>query len=192
MSDSLRISTIDSLSFSQDLISEKPKIWYNASMKHHREKIAADDELTYIGRNGMTYHMHLVKKLQDPLVKFICTWYGFAIVEWNDSSVPFSLVTKKSFEESVKLGVTESGELKKCLDFVNFPISCTPLWLPDTMKSLQGYERTLAKLFSEVSYVQVNVGIGNHYLENIFHGCMNVEMAKLKLGLMPDIEKPKT
>lgn len=158
-------------------------------MKHPREKIAVDDELTYIGRNGVTYRMHLVKKLQDPLVKFICTWYGFAIVEWNDFSAPFSLVTKKSFEESVRLGVSESGELKRCLDFVNFPTYCMSLFSPNAMKSLQGYERTLAKLFSEASYVQVN--LGDHYLENIFRGCMNVEMAKLKLGLMPDIEKPK-
>jgi len=158
-------------------------------MKHHREKIAVDDELTYIGRNGVTYRMHLVKKLQDPLVKFICTWYGFAIVEWDDFSLPFSLVTKKSFEESVRLGVSESGELKRCLDFVNFPTYCMSLFSPSAMKSLQGYERTLAKLFSEASYVQVN--LGDCYLENIFCGCMNVEMAKLKLGLMPDIEKPK-
>ena len=154
--------------------------------KHHREKIAAD-ELTYIGRNGTTYRMHLVKKLQDPLVKFICTWYGFAIVEWNDSSMPFSLVTKKSFEESVYLGVSKSGDLKRCLDFVNFPTYS--LWIPNAMKSLQRYERTLAKLFSEASYVQIN--LGDHYFENIFRGCMNVEMAKLKLDLMPDVEKPK-
>ena len=127
-------------------------------MKHHKEKIAVDDELTYIGRNGVTYRMHLVKKLQDPLVKFICAWYGFVIVEWNDSSVPFSLVTKKSFEESVRLGVTESGELKRCLDFVNFPTYCMALFSPNAMKSLQGYERTLAKLFSEAFYVQVNLG----------------------------------
>lgn len=160
-------------------------------MKHHREKIAVDDGLTYIGRNGVTYHMHLVtKKLQDPLVKFICAWYGFAIVKWNDCSLQFGLVTKKSFEESVQLGVTESGELKKCLDFVNFPMSCNmSVWLPDAMKSLQGYERALAKLFSEASYVLINVG--GHHLENIFHGCTNVEMAKLKLGLMPELEKPK-
>ena len=139
-------------------------------MKHHREKIVVDDKLTYIGRNGMTYHMQLVKKLQDPLVKFICTWYEFAIVQWNDCSIQFSLVTKKSFEESVQLGVTESGELKKCLDFVNFPMSCNmSVWLPDTMKSLQGYEKALAKLFSEASYVQINVG-GQH-LENLFHLC---------------------
>lgn len=158
-------------------------------MKHSREKkTAIDDELTYIGRNGVTYHMHLVtKKLQDPLVKFICTWYRFAIVEWDDSSVPFSLVTKKSFEESARLGVSESGELKRCLDFVNFPTYCMALWPPDAMKSLQRYERTLAKLFSEASYVLINIG-GNH-LENIFQGCMNVEMAKLKLGLMPELEK---
>ena len=163
-----------------------------ASVKHYREKkTAVDDELTYIGRNGITYHMQLVtKKLQDSLVKFICTWYGFAIVKWNDCSMQFSLVTKKSFEESVQLGVTESGELKRCLDFVNFPMSCnTSLWIPDAMKSLQEYERALAKLFSEASYFLSNVG-GRH-LENIFHGCMNVEMAKLKLGLMPEIEKPK-
>lgn len=157
-------------------------------MKHHREKIAVDDELTYIGRNGVTYRMHLVKKLQDPLVEFICAWYEFAIVEWNDSSVPFSLVTKKSFEESVHLGVSETGELKRCLDFVNFPTYCMALWSSDAMKSLQGYERTLAKLFSEASYVQVN--LGDHYFENIFRGCMNVEMAKLKLDLL-DSEKPK-
>lgn len=160
-------------------------------MKHHREKIAVDDELTYIGRNGMTYHMHLVKTLQDPLVRFICAWYGFAIVEWNDSSMPFSLVAKKSFEESVHLGVSKTGELKRCLDFVNFPTYCMDLWSPNAMKSLQGYERTLAKLFSEASYVQVNIG-RDHYLENIFRGCTNVEMAKLKLDLVPDIEKPKT
>ena len=157
-------------------------------MKHHREKIVVDDKLTYIGRNGMTYHMQLVKKLQDPLVKFICTWYGFAIVKWNDCSIQFSLVTKKSFEESVKLGVTESGELKKCLDFVNFPMSCNmSVWLPDAMKSLQGYEKALAKLFSEASYVQINVG--DQHLENIFHGCMNVEMAKLKLTLLGTDER---
>ena len=151
-------------------------------MKHNREKKTAD-ELTYIGRNGMTYHVHLVKKLQDPLVKFICTWYGFAIVEWNDFSLRFSLVTKKSFEESVQLGVSESGELKRCLDFVNFPMNMSvSLCLPSVMKSLQGYERALAKLFSKASYVLINVG-GNH-LENIFHGCMNVEMAKLKLTLL--------
>ncbi len=161
-----------------------------ANMKHSREKKIAADELTYIGRNGVTYHIHLVKKLQDPLVRFICTWYGFAIVEWNDLSMKFSLVTKKSFEESVKLGVSESGELKRCLDFVNFPMSCTmSLWTPDVMKSLQRYERALAKLFSEASYFLINVG-GRH-LENIFHGCMNVEMAKLKLGLMPELEKLK-
>ena len=157
-------------------------------MKHPRKKIAVD-ELTYINRNGMTYHLHLVKKLQDPLVKFICTWYGFAIVEWSDSSMPFSLVTKKSFEESVHLGVSESGELKRCLDFVNFPTYCMSLLSPKAMKSLQRYERALAKLFSEASYVRINMG--DHYLENIFRGCMNVEMAKLKLGLMPDVEKPK-
>ena len=159
-------------------------------MKHSREKkIAVDDELTYIGRNGVTYHMRLVtKKLQDPLVKFICAWYGFAIVKWNDCSMQFSLVTKKSFEESVQLGVTESGELKRCLDFVNFPMSCnTSLWPSDTMKSLQRYERALAKLFSEASYVLINVG--GYHLENIFHGCMNVEMAKLKLTLLGTDEK---
>lgn len=159
-------------------------------MMLHMKKIAVDDELTYISINGMTYHMHLVKKLQDPLVKFICAWYGFAIVKWDDCSIQFGLVTKKSFEESVQLGVTESGELKRSLDFVNFPMSCNEsLWLPDAMKSLQEYERTLAKLFSEASYVRIN--LGDHYFKNIFHGCMNIEMAKLKLGLMPEIEKPK-
>lgn len=45
--------------------------------------------------------MHLVEKLQDPLVKFICAWHRF--------------VTKKSFEETVQLGESESGELKRCL-----------------------------------------------------------------------------
>lgn len=160
-------------------------------MKHPREKkIAVDDELTYIGRNGVMYHVHLVKKLQDPLVKFICTWYGFAIVKWNGCSIQFGLVTKKSFEESIQLGVSKSGELKRDLDFVNFPMSCIEsLWPPDAMKSLQKYERTLAKLFSEASYVRIN--LGDHYFKNIFCGCMNVEMAKLKLGLMPELEKPK-
>lgn len=154
------------------------------------KKIDVDDELTYLGRNGMTYHVQLMKNLQDPLVEFICTWYGFAIVKWNDFSIQFSLVTKKSFEESVRLGVSESGELKRCLDFVNFPMSCNEsLWLPAAMKSLQRYEKALAKLFSEASYVQIN--LGGLRLENIFHGCMNIEMAKLKLGLMPEIEKPK-
>ena len=159
-------------------------------MKHPREKKIAvdDDELTYTS-NGLTFHMRLVKKLQDPLVEFICAWYGFAIVKWIDCSIQFSLVTKKSFEESVRLGVTESGELKRCLDFVNFPAYCMSLWLQDAHKSLQGYERALAKLFSEAPYVQTN--LGDHYFENIFCGCMNVEMAKLKLDLMPDIEKPK-
>lgn len=157
--------------------------------KHPRKKIVAD-ELTYIGKNGVTYHMHLVKKLQDPLVKFICAWYGFAIVEWDDSSVPFSLVTKKSFEEAARLGMSESGELKRCLDFVNFPTYCMALWSPDAMKSLQEYERALAKLLSEVPYFQVSPR--DRYLENIFRGCMNVEMAKLKLDLMPDTKKPKT
>ena len=162
----------------------------SSMMKHPREKIAVDDELTYTS-NGLTFHMSLVtKKLQDPLVEFICTWYGFAIVKWIDYTIQFSLVTKKSFEESVKLGVSESGELKRRLDFVNFPMSCImSLWPPDAMKSLQEYERALAKMFSEASYVRIN--IGDHYLENIFRGCMNVEMAKLKLELMPDIEKPK-
>ena len=90
-------------------------------MKHLREKkIAASDELTCIGRNGMTYHMHLVKSLQDPLVEFICTWYGFAIVKWDGFSMQFGLVTKKSFEESVQLGVSKTGEVKRCLDFVDF------------------------------------------------------------------------
>ena len=160
-----------------------------ASVKHPREKIAVDDELTYTS-NGLTFHMSLVKKLQDPLVEFICTWYGFAIVKWIDYTIQFSLVTKKSFEEFVKLGVSESGELKRRLDFVNFPMSCImSLWPPDAMKSLQEYERALAKMFSEASHVRIN--IGDHYLENIFRGCMNVEMAKLKLELMPDIEKPK-
>lgn len=164
--------------------------------KYPKEKIAVDDELTYIGRNGVTYRMHLVKNLQDPLVKFICAWYGFVIVKWDDCSIQFSLVTKKSFEESVRLGVTESRELKRYLDFVNFPMFCTSLWIRNAMKSLQGYERALAKLFSKASYVQVTAEIGAHYLENIFLenifcGCMNVEMAKLKLDLMPDIEKPK-
>ena len=159
-------------------------------MKHLREKkIVDDDELTYTS-NGLKFHMCLVKKLQDPLVEFICTWYGFAIVNWIDCSIQFSLVTKKSFEESVKLGVSESGGLKRCLDFVNFPMSCImSLWPPDAMKSLQEYERALAKMFSEASYVRINNRY--HHIENIFRGCMNVEMAKLKLGLMPDIEKPK-
>ena len=158
-------------------------------MKNLREKkIAVDDELTYINRNGMTYHMHLVKKLQDPLVKFICAWYGFAIVKWDGFSIQFGLVTKKSFEESVQLGVSESGELKRRLDFVNFfPVSCLmSIRLPDTMKSLQEYERVLAKLLSEASCFRINT---EHYHENIFRGCMNVEMAKLKLRLMPEIEK---
>ena len=160
-------------------------------MKHPREKkIAVDDELTYIS-NGLTFHMSLVtKKLQDPLVKFICTWYGFAIVKWIDCSIQFGLVTKKSFEEAVKLGVSESGELKRRLDFVNFPMSCImSLWPPDAMKSLQEYERALAKMFSEASWFRINTG--DHHLENIFRGCMNVEMAKLKLELMPEIEKSK-
>ena len=159
----------------------------SSMMKHPREKKnAVDDEFTYTS-NGLTFHMSLVKKLQDPLVKFICTWYGFAIVKWIDCSIQFGLVTKKSFEESVKLGVSESGELKRRLDFVNFPMSCImSLWPPDAMKSLQEYERALAKMFSEASYVRIN--IGDHYLENIFRGCMNVEMAKLKLGLVPEIE----
>lgn len=165
-------------------------------MEHPREKKNAvdDDELTYIS-NGLTFHMRLVtKKLQDPLVKFICAWYGFAIVKWIDCSIQFGLVTKKSFGESVKLGVSESGELKRCLDFVNFPMSCImSLWPPNAMKSLQEYERALAKMFSEASYVRINNRYHHryHHLENIFRGCMNVEMAKLKLGLMPDIEKPK-
>ena len=147
--------------------------------KHHRQKIA-DDELTYIGGNGVTYRMHRVKKLQDPLVKFICTWYRFVIVKWDDSSLPFSLVTKKSFEETVYLGVSESGELKRYLDFVNFPMNYSPLLSPNT--SQQEFERALAKRFSEASYFQINVG--GHHLENIFHGCMNVEMAKLRLALL--------
>ena len=158
-------------------------------MKHPREKkIAVSDEITYTN-NGLTFHMSLVtKKLQDPLVEFICAWYGFAIVNWIDCSIQFSLVTKKSFEEAVKLGVSESGGLKRCLDFVNFPMSCImSLWPPDAMKSLQEYERALAKMFSEASYVRINNRY--HHIENIFRGCMNVEMAKLKLGLMPDIEK---
>ena len=159
-------------------------------MMHPREKIAVDDELTYISRDGMTYRMHLVKKLQDPLVKFICAWYGFAIVKWIDCSIQFGLVTKKSFEEAVKLGVSESGGMKRCLDFVNFPMSCImSLWPPDAMKSLQEYERALAKMFSEASWFRINTG--DHHLENIFRGCMNVEMAKLKLELIPEIEKPK-
>ena len=160
-------------------------------MKHLREKkIAVDDELTYIS-NGLTFHMRLVtKKLQDPLVKFICAWYGFVIVKWDDYTIQFSLVTKKSFEEYVKLGVSESGELKRRLDFVNFPMSCImSLWPPDAMKSLQEYERALAKMFSEASWFRINTG--DHHLENIFCGCMNVEMAKLKLGLIPEIEKSK-
>ena len=158
-------------------------------MKHSREKKIAvdDDEITYTS-NGLTFHMSLVtKKLQDPLVKFICTWYGFAIVKWIDCSIQFGLVTKKSFEEAVQLGVTESGELKRHLDFVNFPMSCImSLWPPDAMKSLQEYERALAKMFSEASWFRINTG--DHHLENIFRGCMNVEMAKLKLGLVPEIE----
>lgn len=160
-------------------------------MKHPREKkIAVDDKLTYIGGNGVTYNMHLMKKLQDPLVKFICAWYGFVIVKWDDCSIQFGLATKKSFEETVQLGVTESGELKRSLDFVNFPMSCNEsLWLPDAMKSLQKYERALAKMFSKASYIIIN--LGDRHLENIFRGCMNIEMAKLKLGLMPEIEKPK-
>ena len=160
-------------------------------MKHPREKKIAvdDDELTYTS-NGLKFHMSLVKKLQDPLVEFICTWYGFAIVKWDDCSIQFSLVTKKSFEESVKLGVSEAGGMKRCLDFVNFPMSCImSLWPPDAMKSLQEYERALAKMFLEASYVRINNRY--HHIENIFRGCMNVEMAKLKLGLMSDIEKPK-
>lgn len=159
-------------------------------MKHPREKKNAVDGLTYIGRNGVTYHMHLVKKLQDPLVKFICTWYGFVIVKWDDCSIQFGLATKKSLEESIQLGVSETGELKRCLDFVNFPMSCIESsWPPDIMKNLQEYERALAKMFSEASYFRISTE--NHYFKNIFYGCMNVEMAKLKLGLMPDIEKPK-
>lgn len=158
-------------------------------MKHPKEKIAIDDELTYIGRNGWTYRMHLVEKLQDSLVKFICAWYGFAIVEWDNCFIHFSLVTKKSFEESVRLGVTKSGELKRYPDFVGFPMSCTSLWPQDAHNSLQEYERALAKLFSEAPYVQIN--LGDRHLENIFCGCMNIEMAKLKLDLMPNIEKPK-
>lgn len=160
-------------------------------MKHPREKkIAVSDEITYTS-NGLKFHMSLVtKKLQDPLVEFICTWYGFAIVKWIDCSIQFGLVTKKSFEEAVKLGVSESGELKRHLDFVNFPMSCImSLWPPDAMKSLQEYERALAKMFSEASYVRINNRY--HHIENIFRGCMNVEMAKLKLGLMPEIEKSK-
>jgi hypothetical protein len=162
-----------------------------AGMKRLKEeKKIVDDELTYTGRNGMTYHVQLIKNLQDPLVEFICAWYGFVIVKWIDFSIQFSLVTKKSFEESVRLGVSKSGELKRCLDFVNFPMSCNEsLWLPAAMKSLQRYEKALAKMFSEASYVQIN--LGGHHLENIFRGCANVEMAKLKLGLMPEIEKPK-
>ena len=161
----------------------------SSMMKHPREKkIVDDDELTYTS-NGLTFHMRLVtKKLQDPLVKFICTWYGFAIVKWIDCSIQFGLVTKKSFEEAVELGVSESGELKRHLDFVNFPMSCImSLWPPDAMKSLQEYERALAKMFSEASWFRINTG--DHHLENIFRGCMNVEMAKLKLGLIPEIEK---
>ena len=161
-------------------------------MKHLRKKKNAvdDNEFIYIS-NGLTFHMSLVtKKLQDPLVKFICTWYGFAIVKWIDCSIQFGLVTKKSFEEAVKLGVSESGELKRHLDFVNFPMSCImSLWPPDAMKSLQEYERALAKMFSEASWFRINTG--DHHLENIFCGCMNVEMAKLKLELMPEIEKSK-
>ena len=51
--------------------------------------------------------------------------------------------------------------------------------------SLNGW----SELFSEASYVIIN--LGDRHLENIFRGCMNIEMAKLKLGLMPEIEKPK-
>lgn len=49
-------------------------------------------------------------------------------------------------------------------------------------------KEALAELLSDASCVRINTG---HCLENIFHGCMNVEMAKLKLGLMSDVEKPK-
>ena len=109
----------------------------SSMMKHPREKKnAVDDELTYTS-NGLTFHMSLVKKMQDPLVEFICTWYGFAIVKWIDYTIQFGLVTKKSFEESVKLGVSVSGELKRRLDFVNFPMSCImSRWPSDDMKSL--------------------------------------------------------
>ena len=111
-------------------------------------------------------------------------------MKWIDCSIQFGLVTKKSFEEAVKLGVSESGGMKRCLDFVNFPMSCImSLWPPDAMKSLQEYERALAKMFSEASWFRINTG--DHHLENIFRGCMNVEMAKLKLELIPEIEKPK-
>lgn len=88
----------------------------SSMMKHHREKkIAVDGELTCIGRNCMTCHMHLVKKLQDPLAKFICAWHRFVTVKLDKFSMQFGLVTKKSFEETVQLGESETGELKRCL-----------------------------------------------------------------------------
>lgn len=107
----------------------------SSMMKHHREKkIAVDGELTCIGRNCMTCHMHLVEKLQDPLVKFICAWHRF--------------VTKKSFEETVQLGESESGELKRCLRLCElfFLVSCLmSMQLPDAIKSLQEHERSSSR-----------------------------------------------
>lgn len=49
-------------------------------------------------------------------------------------------------------------------------------------------KEALAELLSDASCVRITTG---HCLENIFHGSMNVETAKLKLGLMSDVEKPK-
>ena len=150
----------------------------SSMMKHHREKkIAVDGELTCIGRNCMTCHMHLVKKLQDPLVKFICVWHRF--------------VTKKSFEETVQLGESESGELKRCLRLCELFFLCLASCLCGFQmpsRACKSMKEALAELLSDASCVRITT---EHCLENIFHGCMNVEMAKLKLRLMSDVEKPK-
>ena len=128
--------------------------------------------------------MRLVKKLQDPLVRFLLSWYKFVVVEYVGERW-FSLATEKSFRECVQLGrVSKSGKLQKLLDFVNFPTFCMDLFNSSSMQSLQAYEKTLAKLFASAPSFRINMG--DDYFENIFCGCMNVEMAKLKIAVMPE------
>lgn len=148
-------------------------------------------EVQYTGENSVRYHMRLVKKLQDPFVEFICSWYGFAVVEYIGEKW-FSLATAQSFEEVARCRQrrpkNEKGLLKP-LDFVNFPSFCMALFQKDSMQSLQAYEKNLAKLFSSAPYFRIN--LGDDYFENIFAGCMNVEMAKLKIAVMPELAETR-
>jgi len=148
-------------------------------------------EVRYTGENGVKYHMRLVKKLQDPFVRFLLSWYKFVVVEYIGERW-FSLATAQSFEEVArhqqKRPKNEKG-LLKTLDFVNFPSFCMALFSKDAMQSLQAYEKTLAKMFSSAPYFRIN--LGDDYFENIFAGCMNVEMAKLKIAVMPELAETR-